>query len=193
MNNTREGILDADIVGVVSNHKSGGVAEKAMRLQVPFFYFAPPWSGAGYMVLARESGADFFALSGWLKLVQQLDPRYTFNIHPGPLPTFGGSGKHGHAVHEAVMEAYWGYVVTHSAVCMHFVTKKYDEGPCFFRHRVPIKKDDDAHTLGNRVNKCEHRWQPEITNLVVHREIMWDGVDPKSLRVPQGYKITRTE
>lgn len=187
----REGVLDAAVVGVVSNHKNGGVHERALRLKVPFFHFSAPWSSAGYHVLASESGADFFALSGWLKLVQQLDPRRTFNIHPGPLPTFGGPGMYGQRVHEAVMDAYRSEVVTHSAVCMHFVTRKYDEGPCFFRHRVPIVLDDTAETLGSRVNQCEHRWQPEITNLVVHREIVWDGIDPLSLRVPQGYSLIR--
>lgn len=191
VNHAHDGILDAQIVGVASNHKSGGVAEKAARLKVPFFHFRPPWSSLGYIVLARESGADFFALSGWLKLVKHLDPARTFNIHPGPLPTFGGPSMFGHHVHEAVMKAHACGVVSHSAVCMHFVTKKYDEGPCFFRHRVPIWHKDTADTLGSRVNACEHRFQPEITNLVVHREIAWDGVDPQSLRLPRGYEVNR--
>lgn len=189
---SREGVLDAQIIGVVSNHKDGGVARRAEKLKVPFMYFGPPWSVVGYVLLARESGADFFALSGWLKLVQQLDPRLTFNIHPGPLPTFGGAGMHGHHVHEAVMQAYRCKVLTHSAVCMHFVTKQYDQGPCFFRHRIPIRAHYTPEALGQVVNQCEHRWQPEITNLVVHREISWDGKNPESLRVPRGYRITRS-
>jgi len=190
---SREGALDADIIGVVSNNKNGGVAQRAVKLKIPFFHFGPPWSGVGYALLARESGADFFALSGWLKLVQQLDPRLTFNIHPGPLPTFGGLSMHGHHIHEAVIAALKYEVIIHSAVCMHFVTRKYDEGPCFFRYRIPILKADTADTLGIRVNKWEHRWQPEITNLVVYREISWDGKDPGSLKCPQGYDLIRTK
>lgn len=191
VNQSRSGVLDATIIGVVSNHKNGGVAQRAAELNVPFYYFGPPWSSAGYTVIANESKADFFALSGWLKLVHQLDPRRTFNIHPGPLPTFGGPGMYGHHIHKAVMQAYRCKVITRSAVCMHFVTKKYDEGPCFFRHRVSIFTDDTQATLAKRVTTCEHRWQPKITNLVVHREIAWDGKDPQSLRYPSGYKITR--
>ncbi len=188
---SRDGTLDAEVVGVVSNHRSGGVAQKAAQMGIPFYFFGPPWSGVGYVLLARESEADFFALSGWLKPVQQLNPALTFNIHPGPLPIFGGPGMYGHRVHERVLEAYRCGVVTHSAVCMHFVTEKYDEGPCFFRCCVRIFNDDSAGTLGARVNACEHRWQPEITNLIVHREITWDGNDPQSLRCPRGYWIAR--
>jgi phosphoribosylglycinamide formyltransferase-1 len=189
----REGVLDAEIVGVVSNHKDGGVRRIADKFGIPFFYFGPPWSYVGYVLFARESGAEFFALSGWIKKVEYLDPRVTFNIHPGPVPTFGGRGMYGHHVHERVMQAYRAGIITHTMVCMHFVTKQYDEGPCFFRRRVPIQPDDTPETLGKRVNDCEHRWQPYVTNLVVNRQIQWDGKDIASLRVPPGYQILTDE
>ena len=41
---SRNGVLDADIVGVVSNHEHGGVRERAERLGVPFFYFPGPYT-----------------------------------------------------------------------------------------------------------------------------------------------------
>lgn len=77
---------------------------------------------------------------------------------------------------------------------MHFVTEgkseeEYDRGPVFFHKDVPIHDDDTAATLGDRVNKCEHVCQPLITNLVVNRMITWNGVDPASLKIPDGYKI----
>lgn len=192
INKTRDGILDADITAVVSNHEHGGVRARADKLGIPFIHFAKPWSEERYRQLARESGAGYFALSGWLKLVAGLDPRTTFNIHPGPLPRFGGPGMYGHHVHEAVADAFKRGEITHSALCMHFVTSEYDRGPCFFRFEVKIEEDDTADTIGSRVNKSEHRWQPEITNLVVHREITWDGTNPESLKCPPGYEIVRS-
>jgi phosphoribosylglycinamide formyltransferase-1 len=188
-----EQVLDAHIAAVVSNHEHGGVRQRADKLKVPFIHFPRPWSWDAYRRIAEDSGADFFALSGWLKLVLGLDPALTFNIHPGPLPDFGGEGMYGHHVHEAVMEAYGRGEISFSAVCMHFVTAEYDRGPIFFRYKVKIEDGDTPDTIGNRVNQCEHRWQPEITNLVVHREITWDGDDPKSLRTPDGYKIVRSD
>lgn len=194
---TCDGRLQANIVGVVSNHENGGVRERADRLGIKFIHFRKPWTAEAYQKIASESGADFLALSGWLKQVVGLDPatrfnsRTVFNIHPGPLPDFGGPGLYGHHVHEAVMTAYRREEVTHSAVSMHFVTGEYDRGPVFFRGNVKINEDDTPDSLGSRVNQQEHRYQPEITNLVVNGLIQWDGVDPNSLVVPTGYELER--
>lgn len=183
------GILNSDIVGVVSNYEGGGAREKADRLGVKFLHFPGPYTAENYQKIIKDSAADYAALSGWLKLVKGLDPAKTFNIHPGPLPKFGGSGMYGHYVHEAVMGAYKKGEITHSAVTMHFVTEKYDEGPVFFRYPVKILLNDTPQTLGKRVNEVEHKYQPIITNLVVNGQISWDGKNPKTLKVPQGYKF----
>lgn len=192
---SQDGPLNADIVAVVSNHANGGVRARANKLNVPFLYFPKPWSDEAYQRLASESGADFFALSGWLKLVTGLDlatpfnSRTVFNIHPGPLPDFGGSGLYGHHVHEAVMAAFRRREITHSAVSMHFVTGEYDRGPVFFRCNVKINEDDTADSIGTRVNQQEHVHQPKITSMVVNGLIRWDGVNPDSLEVPSGYSV----
>lgn len=187
----KAGLLNADIVAVVSNHADGGVRWRADALGVPFIYFPKPWETSEYRRIAQDTGAEFFALSGWLKFVAGLDPRVTFNIHPGPLPEFGGAGMYGHHVHEAVIEAFERGEITHSAVCMHFVTPGCDRGPIFFRHKVKIRAGDTADSIGSRVNECEHRWQPEITNLVVNRKITWDGSNPNSLQYPNDYEVVR--
>ncbi len=181
VNASRDGRLDADLIGVVSNHENGGVREKADRLTVPFRYFPGPYDASEYTKLIEELAPDFIALSGWMKLVAGLDPRITFNIHPGPLPEFGGAGYFGHHVHEKVMEAYRAGTVTHSAVSMHFVTPEFDEGPVFFSHPVEILPDDTPDTLARRVNEAEHRYQPEMTDKVVHGEVSWDGKDSATL------------
>lgn len=207
VNATRDNRINGEIIKVISNHENGGVREKADRLGIPFVHFKSrklPESGEfvdkdGNTVDPSEfgtkenyqkltEGADLVCLSGWLKLVTGLDPQKTINIHPGPLPRFGGDGMYGHFVHEAVMEAYKhpnpadGQRVTHSAVSMHFVTEKYDEGPLFFSQSVEILPDDTAETLAKRVNEAEHKWQPLITNKVLEGEISWDGQDPQSLQ-----------
>ena len=180
--NARAGVLRAEIVGVVSNHEYGGVRQKADALDIPFIYFPSPWTAEGYQKIVRESGAEWIALSGWIKMVAGLDPRRTFNIHPGPLPEFGGPGLYGHKVHEAVLEAYRAGKIKNSAVSMHFVTDKYDKGPVFFEYPVPIEPDDTPDTLAARVNQAEHEWQSRITDLVVNGEISWDGKDLKKVR-----------
>lgn len=182
--NQKKRNLKAKIVAVVSNHNEGGVREKADRLKIPFEHFSGPWTPEGYQEIIAKYKAEWTALSGWLKPVKGLSPRTTFNIHPGPLPQFGGVGMYGHHVHEAVMKAYCEGKVRESAVTMHFVTPEYDEGPVFFRIGVEIKDDDTSETLGARVNKLEHTYQSKITDLVIHEKIKWDGVDPKTLVTP---------
>jgi phosphoribosylglycinamide formyltransferase-1 len=184
---SRFGTLSAEVVAVVSNHADGGVKEKAEALAVPFRHFSGPWSGDLYQSIVREFGGEWFLLSGWLKPARGLDPRRTVNIHPAPLPRFGGKGMYGLKAHRAVLEAFRRGEIGETSVCMHFVTDAYDEGPVFFRHSVAIMPDDTDVSLAQRVNRAEHVWQPVITDLVVRGEIFWDGRDPSSLTVPTGY------
>lgn len=180
----KQGDLDAKIVAVVSNHAQGGVYERARRLDVPFVHFPPPWTAERYAAIVAQSGAEWVALSGWLKLVCGLDPCRTFNIHPALLSfeqgRFGGQGMFGHVVHEAVAAALVRGEIGQSGFSMHFVTDgdEYDKGPVFFEHRVPLAPGMDADAIGKVVNAAEHRLQPLITNRVVHGEISWDGYSP---------------
>lgn len=171
---TYSGVLKAEVVGVISNIEDGGVARKALNLDIPFYY-SPGETVQDYQTAVELFKPDFNALSGWLKLVKGLDPTKTINIHPGPLPVFGGKDFYGHFVHEAVVEAFRMGEITHSAVTMHYVTEKFDDGPIIFEYPVKIEDDDTPETLQKRVNGIEHAWQPYITNLVVTGQIAWDG------------------
>ncbi len=179
---TREGVLRADIVGVVSNHEHGGVRERADRLGIRFGYLSAKFHPtAAYRAIFDAFQPDFVALSGWMFKVSGHDPRTTFNIHPGPLPESGGPGMYGDHVHQKMRTMREQGELTHSAVTMHFVDSEYDRGPPFFREPVEIKPDDTVESLRARVNSQEHFWQPRITNMVLQREIYWDGVNPETL------------
>ena len=169
---TNPPVLDAQIVGVISNHPDGGVRRRADGLHVPFEYWPGPFDAKGYQTLVGKYKPDFVMCSGWLKFVRGLDPTKTVNIHPGPLPRFGGAGMYGHHVHEAVMAAYRRGEIIESAVTMHFVDEAaYDHGPIIFQMPVLIRPEDDAESLAKRVNEKERAWQSHILNLVVHRHI----------------------
>ena len=181
-------ILNAHIVGVISNHENGGVRKIADRLDVPFRHWNGPYTADGYLQVVDPFDADYFMLSGWLKRVFGIQPyesshsfRYgrIVNIHPGPLPRFGGDGMYGHHVHEAVLAAYRRGEVQQSAVTMHFVDPaenpgdkpEYDHGPIIAQVSVLIRPDDTADSLGARVNRFEHGWQAFVTDQVVHERI----------------------
>jgi phosphoribosylglycinamide formyltransferase-1 len=185
----RANFLQANIVAVVSNIHGGGVERLAGELGIPFVYFPKPRGVEEHKKIVEDVGAEYVFLSGCLWLTKGLNPAKTINIHPGPLPEFGGEGLYGTRVHNAVLAAHKRGEIKESAVCMHFVTEYYDDGPVFFRKSVLILPADTAETLAHRVNVAEHIWQPNISNLVVTGQISWDGKDPRSLRVPKWYSI----
>jgi phosphoribosylglycinamide formyltransferase 1 len=189
---SRPPVLDAWICGVVTNHFAGGVWQKAQALGIRAEYWAGPYLARGYQNFVKYFKADYVMLSGWLKLVAGLDPARTINIHPGPLPRFGGPNLYGHRVHEAVLAAYRRGEITHSAVTMHFVDERYDRGPIFFARPVPIEPGDTPETLAAKVNRAEHEWQPRVLNYVVQgqvrlagREVVYETEELKRLLRPE--------
>jgi phosphoribosylglycinamide formyltransferase 1 len=185
-------ILDAWICGVITNHFGGGVWQRAKALGVQAGYWAGPFLAGGYQNFVKHFQADYVMLSGWLKLVAGLDPARTINIHPGPLPRFGGPKLYGHHVHDAVMAVYHRGEITHSAVTMHFVDPVYDRGPIFFALPIPIEPGDTPETLAARVNQAEHAWQPRVLNYVVQeqvrlsgREVIYETEELKRLLMPE--------
>ncbi len=189
---TRPPILDAWICAVITNHFEGGVWHKAQALGIHAEYWVGPYLAQGYQNFVKYFNADYVMLSGWLKLVAGLDPARTINIHPGPLPRFGGAKMYGHHVHEAVLAAYQRGEITHSAVTMHFVDERYDRGPTFFARPVPIDPSDTPETLAAKVNRAEHEWQSRGLNYVVHgqvllvgEEVIYESEELKRLLMPE--------
>jgi phosphoribosylglycinamide formyltransferase-1 len=176
--------LAYEVVCVVTHHQNGGVARHAQALNIPCQVVTTPVSGADYQNLMRACGAEKASLSGWLKSVTGLPTEKVINIHPGPLPEFGGHGMYGHHVHEAVIRQFKKEKIRASAVSMHFVVPyvrysagqdNYDTGPLFAQVPVPILANDTAETLAQRVNATEHAIQPIYTSLVCEGKIALVG------------------
>lgn len=89
---------------------------------------------AGYM---RLIGAPVLATRGG-RLV---------NIHPSLLPAFKGLRTHQRALDAGVAE---------HGCSVHYVTAELDGGPVIAQARVPVRADDDAETLADRVLAREH-------------------------------------
>lgn len=182
------GIFDVEIVGVVSPHRKGGVRKIADNAGIKFFYFGTPWTATSHHWILKHTGAEWVALSGWLKKMAGHNSKTTINNHPARLD-FGGRGMYGIHVHEAVLGAFQKGLIKDTAISMHFVTAEYDQGPVFFEHPVPIYTSDTPETLQERVKRYERLFQWAITDLVIHKKISWDGKDPGSLVVPKGYRF----
>lgn len=152
------GDLPAPVVLVISNRASAGALERARRHGIPALHVGRKEADAQrrMLELLREHAVDVVVLAGWLALVgpQLLAafPDRIVNIHPGPLPRFGGQGMYGRHVHEAVLSA----GVPRSGPTVHLVDENYDEGPILAHVEVPVEAGDTPDTLAERVLREEH-------------------------------------
>lgn len=100
-------------------------------------------------------GVELIVLSGYLRrLGPKTLARYAgriLNIHPAPLPAFGGPGMYGRRVHEAVLAA----GVAQSGIVIHVVDEEYDHGPTVAARAVPVRPGDRVEDLEARVRAEE--------------------------------------
>ena len=153
-----------DVVLVISNRPgvralevaaAHGVATRILRL-TDFGGDATARDHAIGAALAA-AGVELAILAGY---DQVLRPPYfdayrgrTINIHPSLLPSHGGPGMVGPAVHRSVLDA--GDAETGASI--HEVTPELDAGPILAQARVPVRLGDDPETLAERVLDTEHR------------------------------------
>lgn len=113
--------------------------------------------------LLDEAAVDLVCLAGYLRLFR-VDPPYrgrVLNIHPALLPAFGGKGMFGQHVHEAVIAARRPF----SGCTVHVVDEHYDHGPIVLQRACPVRPDDTASTLADRVFAEECIAYPEAIRL----------------------------
>jgi phosphoribosylglycinamide formyltransferase-1 len=153
------GELAAEVRLLVSNNRNAPALRYAAEQGVPALLVptqADPAAADARLVEATIThGVELVILSGYLR---QLGPRVLqrfegriLNIHPGPLPQFGGHGMYGRRVHEAVIAA----GVPESGIVIHLVDAGYDRGPVIARRSVPVEPGDTAETLEARVTALE--------------------------------------
>ncbi len=153
------GDLPADVVLVISSNSTSGALHRAANAGVPAIHISARTHGdpdLAMLACLEEHGIDVVVLAGYTKLlggrVLARYPERVVNIHPAPLPGFGGPGMYGRHVHEAVLAS----GSCESGPTVHLVTERYDEGPVLAWIPVPVKQDDTPDTLAQRVLKAEH-------------------------------------
>jgi phosphoribosylglycinamide formyltransferase-1 len=108
---------------------------------------------------------DLVAMAGFGTILEKpIHDRYPgriVNTHPALLPAFKGW----HAVDDALAA---GVKVTGCTV--HLATLEVDDGPILAQEAVPVRPDDTAATLHERIKEVERRLYPEVLARMIEEE-----------------------
>jgi phosphoribosylglycinamide formyltransferase 1 len=156
-----QGRLRASASVVISNNAAAPALAHAHALGIPTYHLSETKLGErdaldrAIAETLADRGADLVVLSGYMrKLGPRTLARYRgriLNIHPGPLPKFGGQGMYGDRVHAAVIAAgeRW------SSITIHIVDEEYDHGPTLAALAIAVEPGDTPQSLAARVRAQE--------------------------------------
>lgn len=116
---------------------------------------------ADVLACLREHQVDLICLAGYMRLLSPsfvaAFPNRILNIHPSLLPAFPGL--------EAQEQA-WAYGVKIAGCTVHFVDEELDHGAIVLQRAIPVREEDDAHTLAERILAEEHQAYTEALRMV---------------------------
>jgi phosphoribosylglycinamide formyltransferase-1 len=169
-----DGSFPAEIVLVASDIEGAGILEHATEFNRPARFIEPgPFrtkldrnAEAAYVAALRESGAEWVALAGFMRILKgdflRAFEKKVVNIHPSLLPAFPGL--------EAWKQAH-DYGVKVTGCTVHMVDHGIDTGSILAQGVVPVIEDDTAATLHQRIQQEEHKLYPRTLVRLFNGEI----------------------
>jgi len=174
----KAGTLDVNLSCVISNKKDCGALEKARKAGVDDIFISA--EGKEREAFDKEVAAELdkrdislIVLVGYMRylspwFVRKYENRI-MNIHPSLLPAFaGGMDKN---VHQAILDH--GAKVT--GMTIHFVDEGADTGPIIMQKAIPVKENDTADTLKEKVQALEKKAYPEAIRFFKDGKLKMDG------------------
>jgi phosphoribosylglycinamide formyltransferase-1 len=142
-----------EVVLIVCNNPKAGVLQIAANEQIPVLLIQKDeFEKSGYVAEIKKYHPDLIVLAGFLWKIPDIlishFPQRIINIHPALLPSFGGKGMYGHAVHNAVIKARG----KESGITIHYVDEKYDNGEIIFQARCDVDPNETPETLAQKIH-----------------------------------------
>ena len=151
------GMLELDIVRVVSNRAQAGGIEHARAADIPvsvISHNAYPSRQAhddAIIQVLDSDQAELVILAGYMRILGEVfTTRFNgcmINLHPSLLPLYKGLDTYNRALQAGDQE---------TGASIHMVTSGLDAGPVISQVRIPIKTGDDAASLSKRLGPLEH-------------------------------------
>jgi phosphoribosylglycinamide formyltransferase-1 len=164
--------LPAQIVAVISNKADAYGLERAKKANIEQRVLShKDYPSREDFDIALKDLIDSFqpdlvVLAGFMRILSnEFVEHYLhkmMNIHPSLLPKHKGLNTHQRAI-DAGDKIH--------GCSVHFVTPELDDGPVILQATVPIKENDTAKTLAERVHEEEHRIYPEAIRLFAENKI----------------------
>jgi phosphoribosylglycinamide formyltransferase-1 len=165
IDSSEEGIIDVDVVAVISDNKDAFALKRAKKHKIKTFFVDPK----GVQIEKHENEIDMILTDNKVDLVvgagymRMLSPTFVkkwygklINIHPALLPSFKGVNGQGDALE---------YGVKISGCTTHFIDNEMDHGPIILQAAVKVLPDDDRNKLASRILKVEHQILPRTLQL----------------------------
>lgn len=153
-----------EVAVVISDVEGAYILERARENNIPAQYIYPGPSKTKlegkeeleYIRCLKAHGVELVVLAGFMRVVKQaLIKAYSnkiINIHPALLPSFRGL---------RAWEQALAYGVKYTGCTVHFVTAAVDAGQIIAQAVVPVKENDTAETLHQRIQEQEHIIYPQ--------------------------------
>lgn len=165
------GRLEADIAIVISNRADAPGLEAAKKrglnaCLIPSKGRSREEHDAEVIDALTNAEVELVCLAGYMRLLSpafvRAFPNRILNIHPSLLPAFPGLEAQKQAIE---------YGVKFSGCTVHFVDEHLDHGPIILQKIVPVRDDDDEHSLSARILEQEHLAYSEAIGLVLSGEV----------------------
>lgn len=172
------GRIPAEIAIVLSDVETAGILARARERKLPA-HFIPPGqfrtkldeaAERAFVAALQAARVDLVVLAGFMRVLKgdflrAFEGRIV-NIHPSLLPSFPG------------LEA-WKQALDHgvkvTGCTVHFVDAGVDAGAIIGQQTVPVRDDDTAESLHQRIHAAEHELFPRCVAALARREISVSG------------------
>ena len=148
---------------ICTNNPKARVIERAKKLHIDFKIFTKDelYNGTILNFIISLNPALIILAGFLLKFPGEIINVYNkkiINIHPALLPKYGGKGMYGMNVHRAIIKNKEAV----SGITIHYVNKKYDEGPIIFQKKIKICPSYTPNDLAKKIHDLEMKYFPKI-------------------------------
>jgi phosphoribosylglycinamide formyltransferase-1 len=170
-----EGIIDADVVVVMSDKKDAYALERAKIHDILGYFIHPADKTPEEFdddidAIATEHHCDLLVGAGFMRILTKdfVNKWYgkIINIHPALLPSFKGVHGQGDAL---------SYGVKITGCTTHFMDDEMDHGPIILQAAVQVLEDDTEESLSERILKVEHQVLPRTIQLYAENRLHIQG------------------